>query len=840
MRILITIIFICLGSMGVMAQNNLVIGRVTDAKSGEAIREVRIYWEGHSDDKVRTDKYGVYRIKRPVDSQILIFEYSGKKPVEQVVPAGKSELNVSLEDLGATAVTASRWEQSVYETPASVVIITREDIQRSGFLSLQEVLESVPGLFTIDHRSESDVTIGIRGFWGPFNRNVMIQVNGVNMLSERQNDFPLNKINVPVEAIDKIEIVRGPMSVIYGAGAFFGVINILTNQPEKDDKGFVATGVGTQQANQYFLRYAVNREGLKLTLNAHAQQRNGFDEAWNDFTSDSIYNKDANGSRPDATTISDYRNQQINPERYSRNHESVNLALSYEGFSGSLNYASSDFGFSFNHPGPSDRNDYRSRNFNFQAGYRGSSKDDTFDYELKLAVYNSVVDASYRLFYADSTMLAQDRVSSLRYEANLRKVFLDSRKKGNLDLDLIAGLSYNTNLTNHSRYHHAEIARRDWFVGLKEGGSLDTKALYVQSNLKSGPIQFVAGLRLERQGSYPVNYSYLLTQHTDNGETVFKPLDIGVEAEVPSNGTKFIPRLALIYNVNSSSKNTYQYLKALYGQAIKQVSPNSNAAQAIEASYRGRVPVDNPTINYLRPEQITTFELGYILYNEPLDLEIDLNLFRNELEDLVTRQLVVTDGSFSNRRDNGGKLNTTGVEFILKKRLATMAAGKDKFDLDARLDLTYQKTQNVESKYSQIIGTDTVAQSKEFAPSFSPPVLGNLVLSGNSRKLSFSAHVNYVGPMKAFIKPSSKINEEPDYLGEDTSDYYRLGLNLRFNQIRFKKSAPQKEGGLFLNVRASNVLNVSYRYPVYTINPWADRGVLGRARQVMLTIGYQF
>ena len=73
---------------------------------------------------------------------------------------------------------------------------------------------------------------GVRGFWSKgWNDNVIIMVNGVDQISDYFNDYPLTTIAVPVEAIDKIEVVRGPMSVIYGSGAFFGAINIGAFMP---------------------------------------------------------------------------------------------------------------------------------------------------------------------------------------------------------------------------------------------------------------------------------------------------------------------------------------------------------------------------------------------------------------------------------------------------------------------------------------------------------------------------------------------------------------------------------------------------------------------------------
>ena len=95
---------------------------------------------------------------------------------------------------------------------------------------------------------------------GAFQSNVMIQVNGVSMLSERRNDFPLYQINVAIESISRIEIIRGPSSVIYGAGAFYAVINIITLDPAaKEVSGFGSVGLGSQNSFNQTVHYGLNK-----------------------------------------------------------------------------------------------------------------------------------------------------------------------------------------------------------------------------------------------------------------------------------------------------------------------------------------------------------------------------------------------------------------------------------------------------------------------------------------------------------------------------------------------------------------------------------------------------
>ncbi|HAN78948.1 MAG TPA: hypothetical protein DCQ31_14885, partial [Bacteroidales bacterium] len=146
--------------------------------------------------------------------------------------------NLSLEDLmGVEVITAGKTLEKIIQVPASVVVISKTEIEKYGFSTIEEVLEQITGLFmTSDYYWLGTANFGVRGFYssGPFN-NIFILVNGVSQMEEYTRGTPLSKLGIPVETIDKIEIIRGPMSVIYGSGAFFGAINIITENNENNE-----------------------------------------------------------------------------------------------------------------------------------------------------------------------------------------------------------------------------------------------------------------------------------------------------------------------------------------------------------------------------------------------------------------------------------------------------------------------------------------------------------------------------------------------------------------------------------------------------------------------------
>ncbi len=138
----------------------------------------------------------------------------------------------SLEDLMNIKVySASRYDQRLAEAPATVTIVTRDEIQRYGYRTLAEILRSVPGFFIPYDRLYSYV--GIRGFANPgdYNTRVLLMVDGHRLNdSIFQQAMIGTEFPIDVDMIERVEVIRGPASSIYGTNAIFGVINVITRK----------------------------------------------------------------------------------------------------------------------------------------------------------------------------------------------------------------------------------------------------------------------------------------------------------------------------------------------------------------------------------------------------------------------------------------------------------------------------------------------------------------------------------------------------------------------------------------------------------------------------------
>jgi outer membrane receptor for ferrienterochelin and colicins len=139
--------------------------------------------------------------------------------------------DLSLQQLLAADVvsTASKFPQEVREAPAAITVVTAEEILRLGHRTLADVLRSVRGLYTTYDRNYS--YIGVRGFARPgdYNTRVLLLIDGQRVNDAVYDMAPIGTdFLLDVSLIDKVEVIRGPGSSLYGTSAFFAVINVVT------------------------------------------------------------------------------------------------------------------------------------------------------------------------------------------------------------------------------------------------------------------------------------------------------------------------------------------------------------------------------------------------------------------------------------------------------------------------------------------------------------------------------------------------------------------------------------------------------------------------------------
>ncbi|MEP6916424.1 MAG: TonB-dependent receptor, partial [Acidobacteriota bacterium] len=188
---------------------------------------------------------------------------------------------ISIEDLGGLSVQrvfgASDRLQPVTEVPSSVTIVTADEISRFGYRTLADILGGVRGFFVTNDRNYSYV--GARGFNRPgdYSTRVLLLVNG-----HRVNDNVFDQASVGAEfgidvaMFERVEVIRGPASSLYGTNALFAVVNVVTKTGAAidgvsidADAGTLGTGLARVAAGRRFAN------GMDLALSGTYEQSHG-------------------------------------------------------------------------------------------------------------------------------------------------------------------------------------------------------------------------------------------------------------------------------------------------------------------------------------------------------------------------------------------------------------------------------------------------------------------------------------------------------------------------------------------------------------------------------------
>lgn len=161
----------------------------------------------------------------------------------------------SLEDLMNIQVTSvSKKEQKLSKTGAAIFVITQEDIRRSGATNIPDVLRLAPGV-DVARVDSNRWAISIRGFNDQHANKVLVLIDGRSVYSPSFSGVFWDMVDVPLEDIDRIEIIRGPGGTVWGANAVNGVININTKKASATTGGLIAAGAGSEDHADTLLQY---------------------------------------------------------------------------------------------------------------------------------------------------------------------------------------------------------------------------------------------------------------------------------------------------------------------------------------------------------------------------------------------------------------------------------------------------------------------------------------------------------------------------------------------------------------------------------------------------------
>ena len=468
--------------------------------------------------------------------------------------------------------TASKYEQKVTKAPASISIVTADEIKKWGYRTFSDILNSLKGFYTTTDRNYGYV--GTRGFGLPtdYNTRLLLLIDGQRYNDSLFESFYINEdFPVDVDMIERVEVVRGPSSSLYGTSAFFGVINVITKRGRDQAGANVKASYGSLESYKTSLSY-----GKRFSNDLEV------------FLSGSFYNSQGNSR----FFSKEFNNPTNNNGIYNHNdgEDSKRLLgkLSYGDFTVEGTWVervkeipTASFGTIFNDPRALTNDQAASIYLNYNH---------TFDNQLNLQArlsYNSYRYSGIFPFRSSNSGDSNDsfintdshRGQWWRAGMELSKVLFDQHR---VTIGAEFQNNFDQNLTNYS------IDQKGITDLLARGNDSYRWALFAQDEYSiTDQLTFNAGVRYDFYSIF--------------GDTIN-------------------PRLALIYNPWKKTS-----VKLLYGTAFRTPSEFERNSPSV-------IPTKN---NQLQPEKLDTSEIILEHYFND-SLRGELNFFHTEVNGIIS------------------------------------------------------------------------------------------------------------------------------------------------------------------------------------------------------------
>ncbi|MBU2955807.1 TonB-dependent receptor [Marinobacter sp. F3R08] len=542
--------------------------------------------------------------------------------VSGAVTAEDSLWDIPLEELGQIRVVsiASGTETPLDKAAAVTSVISADDIAAMGATDLDQVLETVPGL----HVNHSDQGFSpkyvFRGISTSNNAQALLLINGIPtttmMYGNRGNAWG----GMPIKAIDRIEVIRGPGSALYGADAYSGVINILTKGPESIDGQTVGGRLASNNTRGGWLESGHEIGGLALGVVLEYQTTDGWDD---------IIERDAQTGLDEAFGTS----ASLAPGSVNTGVDQLDARFEIEDDRWTLRAGVQDRSNLETGPGLAQALDpegqYSSRRLNLDYSYRWTDMVEGLDAEARVSYFNITQEPENDILLYPAGAFGGDfpdgLIGSPGYKENQVRLDLSAVYRGFRDHQIHTGIGtlwadlYE--VTEHKNFN-PDFSPKGRVVDVSENPDevwmpeedRTNYYLFVQDEWKLAQNwQLVSGLRFD--------------DYSDFGSTIN-------------------PRAALIWATTDTITT-----KLLYGRAFRAPSLNELYV-ATNPVYSGNEELDAETVD--------TYEIGLSHQVTPR-LFYALNLFYYEIDDLISA--VSISEVIAPEYQNAGKRTGRGGEF---------------------------------------------------------------------------------------------------------------------------------------------------------------------------------
>jgi len=690
----------------------------------------------------------------PVGKCIIVAHSMGYKLQEKevIMEKGKAvEIFFELEDdalnLEEVVVTSTRTEHYLKDVPVRTEIISAKAIENKNACNLYQALEGTPGVRVENQCQYCNFTmVRMQGLGA---EHTQVLINGQPMYSGLAGVYGLQQLSTV--DVDKIEVVKGAGSALYGSGAVAGAINIVTKEPGFVPSTTVDLQLGNYRTNKFDVNSSLRNEKGNIGLNIFAQRQSedAIDETGPGLTRKEVMKKDGISDRV-STTLTNIGFGLFINDVFLKNDKLIIRGKSvFETRAGGT--MSDDY---YKNPLTDGTENITTDRYEASLSYNKKIKTNS-EINLNLAYINHNRNATNDSYLGDYMATHGDTVPDLR---TMRPYLANENS-------LTSTLTFNTKIKKHSLI----VGLQCFYDKLEESGMyviVDESSSYLGKSYRSVADKSAREFGLFIQDEWAINDKLMIVPgvRLDNhhsGEEYTTDQQVFETSNFPKTSfdeTVVNPRLAVKYKL--SKKFT---LRANAGTGFR--APYGFSEDLHLCSGSPRVWKSSE----LKPETSRSYNISADYYGK--NVRVSTNIFRTDLKNKIgftDADASIAALGYDYQWKNIDDAFVQGVELSVMANLAK--------NLDLGVDLTYNQGEykNVREDW---IGTQYEKESKYI--SRFPTTTGNLKIEYSPKTWTFSLTGNYQGNM--YI----------DYYSEDET------------QSKIKKTEPY----MLFNARVSKKLN---------------------------------
>lgn len=532
---------------------------------------------------------------------------------------------------------ATGTQKSITKAPAIASVITSDYIEKVGATNLDEVLELIPGLHVSPStESRLDPVYSVRGLQTGFNPQILVLLNGTEFKNSFSGGLPFT-FRLPAKNIERVEVIRGPGSALYGADAFSGVVNIVTKDQGNNNEINLGGRLGSFKSRDFWLQFGTKIQDLELDFSVESQTSDG--------DPDRIVDSDLQNTLDNALGT----NVSFAPGSLQTQYDILDLHASATWNNLKLEHwywEQNDGGLG---PGGAQALDpigtQNVEQYRTKLSYRSDlSRDLIFSTNVSHLVVDN--ETYFVLFPAGAILpIAPDgnlNFSNVAGIVEFTEGYIGSPRSDHKDTRMEASFDYN-GFENHEIRVSA-----GWF----EQALNTSEFKNFGPGIINGTEQIVSG---ELTDITDTQYEYVPDSKRTNRHLVLQDIwQLGQDWEVTLGlrydsfsdfGSTVNPRIALVWDAAHDLT-----IKALYGSAFRAPSFNEQFLQNNPSA------IGNPN---LEPEEIDTYEFG-LNYQINFNTKLSLNFYSFKADKLISRAPV--EGSNLLLTKNLSTLDGKGVE----------------------------------------------------------------------------------------------------------------------------------------------------------------------------------